>query len=86
MKIIRKSGLAALLFGLAATAAVAGSNPIEGRWDATLETSKATIPFRLDISGDGASLKGTLYNGDQRNIPPARRFRTAWLCWIWRTT
>src|SRR5580658_11388180 len=53
-------GLAAIVisFGYAAPA-----DSLAGRWDASLITKTGTIPFRLDISGDGATLKGTLYNG-----------------------
>jgi len=36
---------------------------LAGRWDATLTTKTGVVPFRLDISGEGATLKGTLYNG-----------------------
>src|SRR5215472_11217232 len=56
------SGLAAvaLSFGSAAL----GAESLQGRWDATLTANGAVIPFRLDISGEGATLKGTLYNGD----------------------
>jgi hypothetical protein len=62
---IRQYSLAAALLSLGTTAAFA-DNPIDGRWDANLQTDKATIPFRLDISGDGATLKGTLYNGEDK--------------------
>lgn len=58
----QRFGLAALMLSLGASGAWAES--IEGRWDATLTLNGAVIPFRLDISGTGASLKGTLYNGD----------------------
>jgi thiol-disulfide isomerase/thioredoxin len=56
------------ILGLAAFAAALGvaqtnSSPIDGRWDATLTSKTGVVPFRLDISGDGATLKGTLYNG-----------------------
>jgi thiol-disulfide isomerase/thioredoxin len=56
--------LAALASGpLAADAASSGSPP-DGRWDASLTQSNGTvIPFRLDISGSGATLKGTFYDG-----------------------
>jgi thiol-disulfide isomerase/thioredoxin len=37
---------------------------VAGRWDASLTVNGSVIPFRLDISGSGATLKGTLYNGD----------------------
>ncbi|WP_182276575.1 TlpA disulfide reductase family protein [Granulicella sp. 5B5] len=38
---------------------------IDGRWDASLVNHGTVIPFRLDISGSGPSLKGTFYNGFQ---------------------
>jgi peroxiredoxin len=36
----------------------------QGRWDAILTLGQVEIPFRLDVSGSGAQLVGTLYNGD----------------------
>ena len=39
-------------------------NPLQGRWDAILNTGQAGIPFRLEITDEGSSLKGTFYNGD----------------------
>lgn len=55
--------LAIALFSINTVTAFAG-NPLEGRWDAVLQTANAAIPFRLDITGEGPSLKGILYNGD----------------------
>lgn len=45
--------------------AAADAQTVSGRWDATLTINTTVIPFRLDISGDGHSLTGTLFNGDQ---------------------
>ncbi len=39
------------------------ADTLEGRWDAQLVRGEQVIPFRLDIAGSGASLKGTLYDG-----------------------
>ena len=39
------------------------SESIDGRWDAVLNNHGTQIPFRLDISGSGPSLKGTFYDG-----------------------
>jgi thiol-disulfide isomerase/thioredoxin len=39
------------------------SESIDGRWDAILDNHGIQIPFRLDISGSGPSLKGTFYDG-----------------------
>ncbi len=61
---VKIAGLAALAWGSAtalATTPVGGS--LEGRWDAQLVRGETVMPFRLDISGSGTSLKGTLYDG-----------------------
>ncbi len=58
--LLKGTGLAVLL--AAGGAAFAGT-PLEGRWDAQLIRNEQSIPFRLDISGEGATLKGTLYDG-----------------------
>src|ERR1700722_2628987 len=55
--------LAALAVSLTTGSFAADARSLEGRWDATLKTKTGVIPFRLDISGEGATLKGTLYNG-----------------------
>jgi thiol-disulfide isomerase/thioredoxin len=39
------------------------SESIDGRWDAVLNNHGTQIPFRIDISGSGPSLKGTFYDG-----------------------
>src|ERR1035438_3896370 len=60
---IRVLGVAAAVVSLSAAAFAQDAKSLNGRWDATLTTKTGVVPFRLDISGDGASLKGTLYNG-----------------------
>jgi len=60
------AGFAIALAGVGVSAAMAqaGASAIDGRWDANLVRPNGdTIPFRLDISGDGANAKGTFYNG-----------------------
>jgi thiol-disulfide isomerase/thioredoxin len=62
--ILKTTGLAAVLLGSGAVLAAAPANSIDGRWDASLSTKAGTIiPFRLDLSGAGDSVKGTLYDG-----------------------
>jgi thiol-disulfide isomerase/thioredoxin len=57
--------LTAALAGFGAIAAWADSAAaIDGRWDASVTVNGVVIPFRLDISGSGPTLKGTFYNGD----------------------
>ncbi len=54
--------------------AAAHAGSIEGRWDATLTWNGAAIPFRLDISGSGPTLKGALYNGDEKEFTTRASF------------
>jgi thiol-disulfide isomerase/thioredoxin len=58
--LLKIAGLAALIAGSAT--ALAKDN-LAGRWDAQLVRGETVIPFRLDISGAGPTLKGTLYDG-----------------------
>jgi thiol-disulfide isomerase/thioredoxin len=58
---VRIFSVAAAVLSIGGTAFAQES--LDGRWDATLTTKTGVVPFRLDISGDGPSLKGTLYNG-----------------------
>lgn len=60
------TGFAIALAGVGVSAAVAqaGAGAIDGRWDANLVRPNGdTIPFRLDISSEGANTVGTFYNG-----------------------
>src|ERR1035441_4650638 len=51
----------------------ADSQSLEGRWDATLAPGRTVGPFRLDISGDGDRVKGTLYNGEETETTTSAR-------------
>ncbi len=62
----RKIGFAIAVASLGASIAMAQSPNVaslDGRWDASLNNHGTVIPFRLDISGAGTTLKGTFYNG-----------------------
>jgi thiol-disulfide isomerase/thioredoxin len=73
-------GLTVAIVGFGATAALADSAAsVSGRWDATLIVRGAEIPFRLDISGDGPTLKGTLYNGDDKEFTTQASFENGTL-------
>jgi thiol-disulfide isomerase/thioredoxin len=66
-----KTLLQAATLGASLIAILAGSNAvlaastsaINGRWDAVLSRDGVDIPFRLDIKGQGANLKGVFYDG-----------------------
>jgi len=55
--------LAAGSTSLAIASAPKEAETVDGRWNASLIHNGQEIPFRLDISGSGPTLKGTLYNG-----------------------
>jgi len=48
---------------IAAAPAPHSADEIDGRWDASLLNNGPTVPFRLDISGAGPTLKGTFFDG-----------------------
>src|ERR1700733_14997607 len=60
---IRIFAMAAIAVGTRVGAFAADTQSLDGRWDAVLTTKAGTVPFRLDISGEGATLKGTFFNG-----------------------
>lgn len=65
--LLKGASLVLVLTGLGASIATAQvtatPDSIAGRWDASLNNHGTIIPFRLDISGSGSTLKGTFYNG-----------------------
>lgn len=62
--LVRCAVLASLAAAPLGAGASSSASPPDGRWDASLIQSNGTvIPFRLDISGSGATLKGTFYDG-----------------------
>ena len=52
---------------------VAGAQAVSGRWDASVTVDGNAIPFRLDVSGEGKDLTGTLFNGDQKETTTSAR-------------
>jgi peroxiredoxin len=41
---------------------------VTGLWDATINFNGAEIPFKMELSGNGASVKGWFFNGDDKEI------------------
>jgi thiol-disulfide isomerase/thioredoxin len=44
----------------------ASAQSLAGLWDATVVVNKLDIPFRFEIAGDGAAIKGSFFNGDEK--------------------
>lgn len=71
---------ASLALLLASSAAAWADTPVDGRWDAQLVRGETVIPFRLDISGEGKTLKGKLYDGFRPyETTTAASFKDDWL-------
>jgi thiol-disulfide isomerase/thioredoxin len=76
LRLFRHTGLAVIVAGsgvafvagsgaaCAAGSATTSAESVDGRWNASLTAQNGNVvPFRLDISGSGPTLKGTLYDG-----------------------
>src|SRR5580658_9345614 len=48
---------------IASAQTVTAADSVDGRWDASLLNNGPAVPFRLDITGAGPTLKGTFYDG-----------------------
>jgi len=68
-----KTKLTASLLFVIAPAALAQS--LAGLWDATIAFNGASIPFRLQIAGDGSNVQGWLFNGDDKVIASGGSFQ-----------
>lgn len=44
----------------------ADAQSLDGLWDATVVVNNLEIPFRFELSGSGAAVKGSFFNGDER--------------------
>lgn len=78
MKLFPRQLLGLPVFSMAGLPSVSGqtstSNSLQGRWDAEFTLNQTVIPFRLDVSGEGSSLTGTLYNGDLKQTTTSAVF------------
>jgi thiol-disulfide isomerase/thioredoxin len=76
---IGKLSLAALL----AIAPVALAQSLAGRWDATVNVNGVEVPFRFELAGAGANIKGSFFNGDERLTSTAGHFDNGSLALTW---
>jgi thiol-disulfide isomerase/thioredoxin len=70
--ILNTACMAAAAFSMAAAAS---AQSLEGRWTATVAQGGVAIPFRLDISGEGDHVVGTLYNGEDTETTTSASIR-----------
>jgi thiol-disulfide isomerase/thioredoxin len=62
------AAVASIALGTLAAGGMARAENLHGRWAATTVQNGVTIPFRLEISGDGSKVVGTLFNGDDKEF------------------
>ena len=58
----------AALLALVAVPSRAGAQPVSGLWDAAVLVNNGNleVPFRFELSGSGATVKGSFFNGDDK--------------------
>ncbi|MGA1996113.1 MAG: TlpA disulfide reductase family protein [Bryobacteraceae bacterium] len=69
MSSIRRALLAALL----AAPFVSGQS-LSGLWDATIKSNGLEIPFRFEISGGGSGVRGSFFNGEEKETSASGKF------------
>src|SRR5580765_7212520 len=62
------SAVAVVLLALVALPSRADAQPVNGLWDATVLVNNGAleVPFRFELSGSGANVKGSFFNGDDK--------------------
>jgi len=74
---------APVLLALAPFSLAQSVAPIAGRWDATIQINGVETPFPLEISGSGADVTASFFNGDDRYASTQGRFENGKLVVIW---
>ena len=59
------------------------AQPIAGWWDATIQINGVATPFPLEISGSGANVTASFFNGDDRYPSTQGRFENGKLVLNW---
>ena len=57
---------AKLLTASVVLAAAVSAQSLTGRWDCTVNVNGNEIPFAMEFSGNGASVTGNFFNGEER--------------------
>lgn len=64
---------------LLALSSAAYADGLQGRWDASVTINGTVIPFRLDVEGEGAGLRGVLFNGSDKQFTTSAKIDGATL-------
>src|SRR5690348_10561790 len=74
---------AATLLALAVATAQPVNPSIAGMWDATIQINGVETPFPLEISGSGANVTASFFNGEDRYPSTSGRFENGKLLLKW---
>jgi len=77
--------MAGKLFATAffAIASAAMAQSLAGTWDATVQVNDVEVPFRFELTGDGAGIQGSFFNGEERFASTGGRFADGSLTLKW---
>ena len=74
----------ALLAALVLFAAPALAQSLDGLWDGTVKVNNDfVVPFRFELSGSGANVKGSFFNGDEKFTSTSGRLENNSLVLSW---
>jgi thiol-disulfide isomerase/thioredoxin len=59
---------------LLALPSIARAQSLAGLWDATVVAGGVEVPFRMEITGSGAGVKGSFFNGDEKVTSTSGQF------------
>jgi thiol-disulfide isomerase/thioredoxin len=74
MKVLVRHIAAVIVASLVVTSAAAQTPSPAGLWDAAVVVNGLEIPFRFEIAGDGASLSGWFFNGDEKVLSTSGKY------------
>ena len=76
--------LAGATFAVAQNTSPQNTNPsIAGRWDASIQINGIETPFPLDITGSGANVTASFFNGEERYPSTSGKFENGKLSLVW---
>jgi peroxiredoxin len=66
-----------------AIAHVGMAQSIAGMWQAEITNNQLQVPFRIEFQGDGANIKGTLFNGNDKFTSTSGHYENGTLVLAW---
>jgi peroxiredoxin len=80
---MRTAGIAVLLSILPSISTTVMAESLSGLWQGTVSVSGVDVPFKFELQGDGSSIKGAFFNGEERFPSTAGKFANNALTLDW---